>query len=119
MPLCRVPLTYDPSSADSSSASKHSCFPTEQRFMQTVPAWPLSKKAQRRSWGNQSLIAGAKNLDHHLQFQIPVMLYGFLFAETHSLKEILERCYDNLVLWVLENVRETAKKLSKSENNEG
>lgn len=57
-------------------------------------------------------------MDHHLQFQIPVMLQGFLFAEMHCLKQILERCYGNPVLWVPENFHETAKKMSKSENNE-
>lgn len=86
--------------------------------MQTVPAWPQSKKAQRIGVRNQYFIVGAKNLDHHLLFLIPVILHGLLFAEMHYLKQILERCYGNPVLWVLVNIYEPAKKMSKSKDNE-
>lgn len=84
--------------------------------MQTVPAWPQNKKAQK--WGNEYFIVGAKNLDHHLRLQIPVIFHGLLFAEVHCLKQILESCYGNSVLWILANFSERAKEMSKSKDNE-
>lgn len=53
--------------------------------MQTVPARPWSKKAQKRGvGGNQSFTVGAKDWGRHLQFQIPMMLHDLLVAEMHA-----------------------------------
>lgn len=76
----------DPSSADSSSASKHSCFQRTALYANSA-SLASEQESPEKSWGNRSLIAGAKNLDHHLQLQIPAMLHGFLSAETHTQPE--------------------------------
>ena len=57
-------------------------------------------------------------MDHHLQFQIPVILHGSLFAEMHCPKQFLERRYGNPVLWVLANFSEPAKEMSEWKDNE-
>lgn len=57
-------------------------------------------------------------MDHHLQLQIPIIFHGLFFAEMHCLKQILESCYGNPVLWVLANFYEPAKEMSKLKDNE-
>lgn len=87
----------------------------EQYFMQTVPAWPQSKKAQSRGVGQSVFYSWSQDFGLSPAIWHPCDL---LLAEMHSLNQILERCDDNPVLWIFANFYEPAKKMSKLKNNE-
>lgn len=114
MPLSTVLLTYELGFAGSHLLLGTAVFKWNRALCKRCQAGLRARKPRVEQLGKSVFYSWSPELDHHLQFQIPVILHGSLIAEMHCLKQFLQ----NPVLQVLANFYEPAKKMSKWKDNE-